>query len=254
VIAPSRPSSFATPQRQETACHRRSVSAKMPVMLRGPRELLCAIILLSACSDDGGAGNSSTASTTMATATSTETTTGTTAAPTSSSGSSETTGNTTSTTAEPTSTTAGAEDLDMQPEDFVCILDWQKVRRFRITNLLGHMDDALAVADSPTGGVYPVGTVIQLVPTEAMVKRAPGFAPDNADWEFFSLEVSAQGTSIMARGAEDVVNAFGGNCFGCHAKAAPQWDRICETDHGCDPLPFTAEQIEMVQMSDPRCP
>ncbi|WAS90810.1 hypothetical protein [Nannocystis punicea] len=164
-----------------------------------------------------------------------------------------------STTGEPTTgptttTTGGAEDLDMQPEDFTCILEWNKVRKFRITNLLGHLDEAMAVAENPEGGVYPVGTVIQLIPNEAMVKRAPGFAPDNSDWEFFSLETAANGTTIMARGTTDVVNAFGGNCFDCHAKAAPQWDRLCEEGHGCDPLPITPEQIEMVQQGDPRCP
>ena len=95
--------------------------------------------------------------------------------------------------------------------------------------------------------------MVQLIPTEAMVKRAPGFAPNNSDWEFFFLEASAEGTVIVERGAETVVNGFGGNCFDCHAKAAPQWDRLCEEGHGCDPLPFTAEQIEMVQQSDPRC-
>ena len=142
----------------------------------------------------------------------------------------------------------------MQPDDFTCILGWDKVRKFRITNLLGHQAEALAVANDPAGGVYPVGTVIQLIPNEAMVKRAVGFAPDNSDWEFFALQTSGAGTTIMARGTTDVANGFGGNCFGCHAKAAPQWDRVCEDSHGCDPLPFTPEQIEMVQQGDPRCP
>jgi hypothetical protein len=142
----------------------------------------------------------------------------------------------------------------MQPEDFVCILEWDKVRKFRITNLLGHQAEALAVANDPAGGVYPVGTVIQLIPNEAMVKRRIGFAPDNSDWEFFFLDTTADGTTITARGTSKVVNGFGGNCFDCHAKAEPQWDRICEEGHGCDPLPFTAEQIEMVQQGDPRCP
>ena len=45
-------------------------------------------------------------------------------------------------------------------------------------------------ANNPDGGVYPVGTVIQLVPQEAMVKRAAGFDPATNDWEFFSLDVS----------------------------------------------------------------
>ncbi len=224
-------------------------------MLRRLPILVCAIVVL-ACGGGDPATTADTASDTTAPAgssgatSSTGEATGSTGAPTS-------TGEATSSTSAPTSagsSTGEVEDLDMQAEDFVCILGWDKVRKFRITNLLGHRDEALAVAADPSGGVYPVGTVIQLIPNEAMVKRAIGFSPENADWEFFALETSAAGAVIMARGTSEVVNGFGSNCFDCHAKAAPQWDRICEEGHGCDPLPFTAEQIEMVQQGDPRCP
>ncbi len=160
---------------------------------------------------------------------------------------------TTGGTSEGSGTTGAAEDIDMQPGDFTCILEWDKVRKFRITNMLGHKDETLAVAADPGNGPYPVGTVIQLIPNEAMVKRAPGFAPDNSDWEFFALETSADGTTIMARGTKDVINGFGGNCFGCHAQAEAKWDRVCEEGHGCDPLPLTPDQIDKVQMGDPRC-
>jgi hypothetical protein len=142
----------------------------------------------------------------------------------------------------------------MMDADFECILDWAKVRKFRITNKLGHIDETLAVANAPGTADYPIGTVIQLIPTEAMVKRREGFDPSSNDWEFFFLSVSAMGTTISNRGTTDVVNGFGGNCLNCHSKAAPQWDFVCEEGHGCDPLPFTPAQIEMVQNSDPRCP
>ena len=107
--------------------------------------------------------------------------------------------------------------------------------------VLGRLDETLAVAQNPEGGAYPVGTVIQLIPTEAMVKRAPGFSPLTFDWEFFFLGVSASGTTIEARGTTEVVNGFGGNCYDCHVKAEPQWDLVCETDHGCDPIPLGPE-------------
>ncbi|MEO1272377.1 MAG: hypothetical protein AAFX99_30125 [Myxococcota bacterium] len=150
--------------------------------------------------------------------------------------------------------TSGPVDLDMQPEDFTCIRDWDQVRRFRVTNLLGGLEETLAVANNPYGGTYPPGTVIQLVPTEAMVKRQPGWSPETIDWEFFLLEANRTGTTIVARGTRDVINAFGGNCFDCHAKAEPQWDLVCEQDHGCDPIPIGAELIQTLQESDPRCP
>jgi hypothetical protein len=111
------------------------------------------------------------------------------------------------------------------------------VRQFYVDNLLGNLERALAVANSATGGTYPAGTVIQLVPTEALVKRANGFNPVTHDWEFFELNVSKDGTEIRKRGFAEVVNRFGGNCFGCHIQARPQWDLVCEVDHGCAPIP-----------------
>ncbi|MCA9546328.1 MAG: hypothetical protein KC613_18110 [Myxococcales bacterium] len=149
---------------------------------------------------------------------------------------------------------ASIEDVELAAADFDCMLEWTKVRRFYITNKRGRLEEALDVANNPAGGTYPPGTVIQLVPQEAMVKRAPGWNPVTNDWEFFFLNIDGDGqVTIGARGAEDTVNAFGGNCFECHNKAAPQWDLICEQDHGCDPLPLSARVIENLQQADARC-
>jgi hypothetical protein len=60
-------------------------------------------------------------------------------------------------------------------------------------------------------------------------------------------------TSIRARGFVDVVNRFDGNCFACHVKAEPKWDLICETGHGCDPIPLTPQMTRVIQKADPRC-
>lgn len=148
---------------------------------------------------------------------------------------------------------AATEDLDVVAEDFTCILQWTKAQSFYVTNKLGYQTEAENVANSPTGGTFPVGTIIQLVPTEAMVKRRAGWNPTTNDWEFLFLEVDADGTNIVSRGTDDVVNGFGGNCFDCHKLAEPQWDLVCGADHGCDPIPVTPEQIEAIQMADPRC-
>ena len=32
---------------------------------------------------------------------------------------------------------------------------------------------------------------------------------------------------LRRRGFADVINRFGGNCFGCHVAARPEWDSIC---------------------------
>jgi hypothetical protein len=86
-----------------------------------------------------------------------------------------------------------------------------------------------------------------------MVKHKNGWNPATKDWEFFELTVSGEGGKIKVRGATEVVNRFGGNCFGCHVAAKPEWDLICEKDHGCAPLPITTAVIEGIQKADPRC-
>jgi hypothetical protein len=150
------------------------------------------------------------------------------------------------------STAAPREDFVPEAADFTNIHTMTKVRGFYIDNRLGHLDEALEVANSPDGGTYPVGTIIQLVPQEAMVKRRAGFSPATNDWEFFFLDVSPAGTIIEVRGADEVVNRFGGNCATCHSAADPQFDMVCEDDHGCDPLPIDDNLILAIQEADPR--
>ncbi len=144
------------------------------------------------------------------------------------------------------------EDFVAQAGDFRNLHTMTKVRGFYLDNRLGHLDEALAVANSPTGGKYPVGTIIQLVPQEAMVKRQHGFNPATRDWEVFFLSVSETGTTIEKRGTTDVVNRFGGNCASCHQGAAARFDGVCEENHGCAPLPIGPDVFHALQESDPR--
>lgn len=143
--------------------------------------------------------------------------------------------------------------LEVNESDFNCINDMAPVRGFFVSNLSGDLESTLAVANSPEGGTYPAGSVVQLVPTEVMVKHPEGTSPATKDWEFFELTVSPEGSKIAKRGFVDVNNRFGGNCLGCHAKAKPQWDMICETGHGCDPIPLTKAMVNVIQKTDPRC-
>jgi hypothetical protein len=146
-----------------------------------------------------------------------------------------------------------AETLKINDTDFTCMLDMTPVRGFYVDNLIeGQLDKTIAVATAESGD-YPAGSVVQLVPTEVMVKHPKGFNAATKDWEFFELNVSAQGSAIHKRGFVDVVNRFGGNCFGCHVKAKPQFDMICETGHGCDPIPLTAQITQLLQKTDARC-
>ncbi len=145
------------------------------------------------------------------------------------------------------------QTLEISAETFDCIRDMTPVRGFYVDNLMGDLDATLAVANSPDGGVYPPGSVVQLVPGEVMVKHPEGFSRATRDWEFFELDVSPAGSSIRNRGFVDVVNRFGGNCFACHVQAKPQWDMICETNHGCEPIPLTRDILLLLQKTDPRC-
>ncbi|MCH8498818.1 MAG: hypothetical protein LAT63_10095 [Marinobacter sp.] len=153
----------------------------------------------------------------------------------------------------PAQATSPTQPLTITDDTFTCIRDMTPVRGFFVDNLLGDLDATLAVAHSDSGGRYPPGSVVQLVPTEVMVKHPEGFSPATRDWEFFELQVDSSGSRIAKRGFVDVENKFGGNCFACHLKAEPQWDMICETGRGCDPIPLTAEMTAVLQKADPRC-
>jgi hypothetical protein len=160
---------------------------------------------------------------------------------------------TTAASAPASTTTTEPEDFVAEAEDFPNLADMTRVRDLFIANPLGHLDEAVAVANDPEGGEYPVGTIIQLIPQEAMVKRAPGFSPGFGDWEFFELNATPEGTEIVNRGGSEVVNRFGGfSCANCHAEAEPQFDFICEDDHGCDPLLVDDSVIAALVAADPR--
>lgn len=149
--------------------------------------------------------------------------------------------------------TMAAHGIKVDSDSFRCIRQMTPVRHFFVDNLLGHTEATLAAANSATGAIYPEGSVVQLVPTEAMVKREKGFNPATGDWEFFELEVSEHGSRIRTRGVADVNNRFGKNCFSCHVPARNPWDFICETGHGCEPIPINRTMTGALQRSDPRC-
>ena len=149
--------------------------------------------------------------------------------------------------------TQAATPVKVNDSTFRCMRKMTPVRHFYVDNLLGNLVGTLAAANAPKGAVYPAGSVVQLVPTEAMVKREGGFSPATGDWEFFELDVSATGTKIDKRGFAEVNNRFGKNCFACHAPARDPWDFICETNHGCEPIPIDHQMTGALQRSDPRC-
>lgn len=135
---------------------------------------------------------------------------------------------------------------------FKCILKMTSVRGFFVDNLSGNLERAVAVAQAGKGE-YPEGTVLQLIPNEVMIKQQKGFSPKTNDWEFFALDTDKNGSKIVSRGADEVNNFLGLNCFECHKAARAEFDLVCEEDHGCVPLPLTRAMFHAVQHTDPRC-
>lgn len=135
---------------------------------------------------------------------------------------------------------------------FKCLQEMTQVRHFYVDNLLGRVRETVDVAEAGKGE-YPEGSVLQLMPNEVMIKLAKGTSPATRDWEFFFIDVSPEGSKIYKRGFTDVNNRLGLNCFTCHAKAEAQYDMVCETGHGCDPIPVTRAMFGALQRSDPRC-
>jgi hypothetical protein len=147
---------------------------------------------------------------------------------------------------------AAPASFPISDQSFKCITQMTHVRHFYVDNLAGNLKGTVKVAEAASGN-YPVGSVLQLVPGEVMVKREHGFNATTRDWEFFELNVSPEGSTIRTRGFQEVNNRFGGNCFNCHVKAHPEFDLVCDNNHGCDPIPITRAMSGALQHTDPRC-
>jgi hypothetical protein len=133
---------------------------------------------------------------------------------------------------------ASAQETTFSEKSFGCILDWPKVRNTRFKHADPEkLKEAMRIfRESEPDKEYPVGTILQLVPFEAMVKHPHDKFPKSNGWEFFALEVSETGTKIRDRGDEHVLNLLlGASCQSCHQPAS-KFDFVCEKGHGCAPL------------------
>ncbi len=127
-----------------------------------------------------------------------------------------------------------------------------EIHGFR-TPILKKLKEAIRIfQDSVPSKDYPKGTVLQLIPTEAMVKHDRAAFPNTNGWEFFALKVSPDGTTIVERGDKVVNASLKKQCFDCHSPGA-KFDYVCEKGHGCAPIPVTDQQIAAIQAADLRC-
>jgi len=150
---------------------------------------------------------------------------------------------------------ASAQDMVVSEQTFGCILDMPKIRNTRFKHAdPAKLKEAMKIfRESEPDKEYPVGTILQLVPFEAMVKHPHDKFPKSNGWEFFALEVSEAGTKILDRGGENVLNILlKAPCLSCHQPAA-KFDFVCEKGHGCAPLSIDDQQIAELQRADARC-
>jgi len=147
-----------------------------------------------------------------------------------------------------------AQDVAVSEKSFGCIRDGTKIRNTYIKNGDPEkLKEAVRIfKNSVPDKEYPVGTFLQLLPDEVMVKHPRQKFPDTNGWEFFHLDLSKQGTKIRTRG-DKVVNFQGVLCFSCHQPAV-KFDFVCEKGHGCAPVPLDDQKIAELQAADPRCP
>lgn len=148
---------------------------------------------------------------------------------------------------------AEARDFTVGPDYFSCIADWPKVRNTRIFHPKRKLQrKAIRVFESgKKNRRYPVGTILQLIPFEAMVKHKKRYYPETDGWEFFALDVSSGQTVIRSQGG-DAINFVNLSCKTCHAAAA-SFDWVCEKGHGCAPIPLDNDLIAALQDGDSRC-
>jgi len=142
-------------------------------------------------------------------------------------------------------------------EDFKCLTDGAKAegKHFFVFGRKRTVKKALRKTKTgKLGKGYPVGTILQLFPFEAMAKRGGKFNPEGGGWEYFKISPKADGTSeIVARGGAEIIGITGSSCQTCHVRVASEHDSVCEFVIGAEGLGFTDEQIAQFQASDPRC-
>jgi hypothetical protein len=148
---------------------------------------------------------------------------------------------------------ASGREFVAKETDFKCLLEGRKIegKKFVVFHRSKkRLRKAVRIAqrDLPNKR-YPVGTILQLFPFEAMVKRGGRFNREGGGWEWLTLRTTAAGTQILKRGGPEVTN-LAGSCQDCHA-AARMFDFVCE-GHGAAPLGLPDQVIRALQQ-DPRC-
>ena len=146
------------------------------------------------------------------------------------------------------------KETEITEKSFGCLLGGNKIGNTYISNPDPEkLREAMRIyKDNVQDTDYPVGTILQLFPDQAMVKRTAEQFPLTNGWEFFEFEILQGKTLIRARG-DRVSSRNSVPCMACHQNA-PKFDFVCGKNHGCAPLSFSEQKIAEIQASDERCP
>jgi hypothetical protein len=147
-----------------------------------------------------------------------------------------------------------AKDSAITEKSFGCILEGTKVGNAYFRNQDPEkLKEAIRIfKDNVPDTIYPVGTILQLFPNQAMVKHTPEKFPLTNGWEFLGFQLSEHGTIILSRGAR-ASDHNSVPCIACH-QAAEKFDFVCGKGRGCAPLAADDKKIAQLQAADPRCP
>src|SRR5262245_23496486 len=86
---------------------------------------------------------------------------------------------------------ATARQFVADESDFTCLRDWTKVHHMRVFHRKPKkLKKAIAIIEGGEQKPLPKGTILQIFPNEAMVKRGGKFNKEGGGWEFFALGVS----------------------------------------------------------------
>lgn len=158
--------------------------------------------------------------------------------------------------------TGARAEFIVRAKDFRCIKEGATVagKKFVIFHKNPKkLARAIRIAESGKPRLkYPEGTIIQVFPDEAMVKRGGGFNPRGGGWEFLLMRVTPTKVKILQRTADERDGELVHNKMGacedrrCHDNwRARRFDFICEGQ-----LPWFEISDELFQQLrfDPRCP
>lgn len=138
-----------------------------------------------------------------------------------------------------------------EPEDFRCVSEMSAVRGFFVDNYLGDVEGTLAAAEDPGARPFPPGSIVQLIPLEAMVRLPDGTSPETGDWEYVMLDTLSGQSEITSRGFGEVEN-LAGSCNSCHAGASSR-NFICEQSGLCEAAALPRSIVDRLVEEDARC-